>query len=596
MKFATKLCLVLALAVGLYASADAQARVQVIHNAPDPAAAAVDVYLGDALAIDDFEFRDATEFLELPAGDVTVSIAPPSSQTVDDAIFQQDFTLEDGKNYQIIATGVLSPDDFAANPNTVDTGFQLLATDQAVVEGIEGITTVSVVHGSPDAPTVDVLAPALGNASVLATLGADPLTYGDITMPPLPVPVALQTGDISELSIVPAGDTTVVTSLAVDLNALDGASITVLASGFLSPADNQNGPAFDFIAVFPDGEVASIVVGDGMVQVIHNAADPGAAMVDVYLNGDLAVDDFMFRTATPYLTLPTGPYEVAIAPPSSTSAEDAIFTDSFTVENGRTYQIIATGVLDPSQFAANPDDVDTSFQLTGSDEATSTGVEGAATITVYHGITDAPTVDIVAPALGGTSILTALGSGPLSYGELTFPLEASLALQTGETSELNVIPAGLPETVVAMLAVDLRALETASVLVMASGFLDPAANQDGPAADFIAVFADGTTASLVVTETDVEQIADVPASLTLDANYPNPFNPTTTFEYGLTEAGPVTVQVFDTQGRLISTLVDTEQLPATYRVTFDASDLPSGSYLYRLTTPAGTLTRTMLLV
>ena len=97
--------------------------------------------------------------------------------------------------------------------------------------------------------------------------------------------------------------------------------------------------------------------------------------------------------------------------------------------------------------------------------------------------------------------------------------------------------------------------------------------------------------------TSVEEVAgEIPDGIWLGSNYPNPFNPTTTFEYSLSATSPVTVRVFDTLGRLVATLVDGVQQAATYQVTFDASQLSSGVYFYRLETPTRSLVQRMLLV
>jgi hypothetical protein len=80
--------------------------------------------------------------------------------------------------------------------------------------------------------------------------------------------------------------------------------------------------------------------------------------------------------------------------------------------------------------------------------------------------------------------------------------------------------------------------------------------------------------------TDEEQIAD---DFTLISSYPNPFNPTTTIEFTLTEPGNVTLNVYNVAGEMVTTLVN-GNLPAGQRsVVFNATDLPSGVYLYRLT-------------
>jgi hypothetical protein len=73
-----------------------------------------------------------------------------------------------------------------------------------------------------------------------------------------------------------------------------------------------------------------------------------------------------------------------------------------------------------------------------------------------------------------------------------------------------------------------------------------------------------------------------PEGITLEQNYPNPFNPSTTITYRVTQQGPVAVRVFDLQGRLVKTLVDREQSVGAHSVQWDASDLASGTYFYRI--------------
>ncbi|MBK7570314.1 MAG: DUF4397 domain-containing protein [Bacteroidetes bacterium] len=208
------------------------------------------------------------------------------------------------------------------------------------------------VHGSSDAPTVDVI------ARNVATL-IDNVTYGGISNY-LSVPPASYI-----LDVTPGAGTPIVASFEADLSGLAGGSAVVFASGFLNPASNQNGPVFGLYAALANGTVVAFpAISTARLQVIHNAADPAASSVDVYVNGALLLDNFEFRTATPFIDVPAGVLlNIGVAPGTSTSASDTLKNFEVTLANGGTYLAIANGVLNPASFDLNPDAASTAFTL-----------------------------------------------------------------------------------------------------------------------------------------------------------------------------------------------------------------------------------------
>lgn len=95
----------------------------------------------------------------------------------------------------------------------------------------------------------------------------------------------------------------------------------------------------------------------------------------------------------------------------------------------------------------------------------------------------------------------------------------------------------------------------------------------------------------------IQQISsEIPGQSYLSQNYPNPFNPVTNIKYKLTYHNFVILKIYDTKGKEISELVNDIQNPGEYSISFDASELPSGVYYYKLITSEFQETRKMVLI
>ena len=79
-----------------------------------------------------------------------------------------------------------------------------------------------------------------------------------------------------------------------------------------------------------------------------------------------------------------------------------------------------------------------------------------------------------------------------------------------------------------------------------------------------------------------EEIDEIATEFILSQNYPNPFNPTTKINYSIHQSTQVTVKLFDILGNEIETLVNEEKLTGTYEITWNAENISSGVYLYRI--------------
>jgi len=95
---------------------------------------------------------------------------------------------------------------------------------------------------------------------------------------------------------------------------------------------------------------------------------------------------------------------------------------------------------------------------------------------------------------------------------------------------------------------------------------------------------------------EIELDVTPPLEFNLSQNYPNPFNPSTTIKYSLAEPGFVKLAVYNTLGEEVSVLVNGYKESGFFEVNFDASNLPSGTYVYKLEAPGFTTAKKMLLM
>jgi predicted lipoprotein with Yx(FWY)xxD motif len=97
------------------------------------------------------------------------------------------------------------------------------------------------------------------------------------------------------------------------------------------------------------------------------------------------------------------------------------------------------------------------------------------------------------------------------------------------------------------------------------------------------------------TTTGVED-SERPVSFNLEQNFPNPFNPSTTISYSVSETQHVNLKIFNVLGQVVATLVNEEIPTGTYKVQFNAAGLSSGIYYYRIETAGISETKSMLLL
>lgn len=263
------------------------ARVQVIHNSADPAAASVDIWLinkttgTNSKIIDNFAFRTATRFVELPSGDdLSVGVAGPTSSTVNDTLISQSIgVLPSGGRFVAMANGVVAVNNFETNPGGKSIGFRLTLLGGRETAATANKVDLAVVHGSTDAPAVDI---AVSGGPVLVSN----VQFGEATSSYL----SADPNNI-RLEVRPAGTSTVVAAYAAPLSVFRDSAIVAFASGFLSPnepAGKDAGAAFGlFVAtasgnVIPLSNVTGVKENESFAGEINLYPNPASGLTTLY--------------------------------------------------------------------------------------------------------------------------------------------------------------------------------------------------------------------------------------------------------------------------------------------------------------------------
>jgi hypothetical protein len=477
-------------------------QVQIFHNASDPAVSEVDVYIEDnggavVESFDNFSYRAATGFLALPTGNYEVTIAGPGSLGPStDVLLQQSISVSIQSKQNLTLTGVETPSDYSPNPDGLPITLDLLVdpNGQTEVATTDGDVEVRVMHNVTDAGAIDILQ----NGSILA----DNVAYSDVT--------AYLSADAvpSTLEITPSDDnSTVLRSLDIDLSAFSDEPIAIAASGFLTPGDEPTSvslPPFTLLSITDTGTVTDL--GAGEIQFVNNSADPtiGSSGLDIYIDGDRPeeLNNLSFRDATPFLDLNTGVYDIAVAPANSVSSGDAFAFFTVTVDAGASMLAVTSGVRAPNDFEPNPDGESTAFRLLVKEGIRTTATSGEIDVLVHHGSTDTPGIDLLTRS--GDEI-----EGDASYTDF--------APYTGINAEAYTFDVATSDRsdVVASVAANFQSAPADAVILMASGFLDPSANQGGPGFALIAVYPDGSVATFPAAKLPVvinEVDSDTPGS------------------------------------------------------------------------------------
>ena len=416
--------------------AEGDACVSVVHASPD--APNVDIYVNGDLAVTNLAFGWWTEWVALPAGEHQVQVTATGA-AIDTAVIDATLTLEDGKAYQVAATGFVAE----IAPQVYEIDLSNMSADSARVQ---------VMHAVPDAPAVDI---ALTGGDVLIPGLEFPMASSILDVPAGSYDLEVRIGGTEDVALpLPGVELTANTLYQVyAIGSAEAGTIapfviaTELASPMASPEAGMMG-AMDCATILGIGGE-----GDACVNIIH--ASPNAPNVDVWVNGAPALTDVPFQAFSGWMALPAGEYHVQVTP-TGAAVDMAVIDTMLTIEAGTAYHVAAVG--DVANISAAVIEADLSATT-----------DGGARVRVIHASPDAPNVDI---ALTGGDVLIA----DLAFGSASDYLEVPAGSYDLEVRVAGTTDVALPLPGVALegnmlydvIAVGTLADGTLNVLVIPS--------------------------------------------------------------------------------------------------------------------------------
>lgn len=470
-------------------SAKAQtARFQIIHNAADPVLDTVDVYV-NGTKWDNIAFRQASSLIAVNAGTVLINVNNKSSaDSSDQVVARFSKALTNNSNTILMLAGVNNTSNFAANPNSINTALQLVSKSVTNLAAASGKVQISFMHGVTDAPSVDVFSRPSPASGTLPT----GLLYGQASGT---TPLFFDNGNVyAEIRL--AGTRNVLKSYSANLSSFNQQAITVFASGFVTPAVNQNGRAMGLFAADTNGNVV-VLTEAARVQVIHNAPDTAIKNVDIYFNDDKLVSNLAFRKATAFFTAAAGTQRIRVA--NANQTDTIFYIPSVTLSSGKSYVAIATGLKDTTMYAANPSGYDRGFIINGFDSLfEGSTVANNFQYVVYNGSPDA--VDLSFNRIANNTFVSNLSYGKFSNllnTNANFIFNVSNSSQTAYNGAYTLTATG--------------SNLNQSGVIFTSGFYSPAGNPvNAPAFKIYVAYNNGTVAELMRLKNKLQIIHNSP--------------------------------------------------------------------------------------
>ena len=542
------------------------AKIQLVHNAADPALNVVDVYWND-MKFDNVSFRSASPLMTVASGASVLTVCDSSSTDSGNMVLGKvNLSLASNSRSIAMVSGLIDNSQFAANPSSLNTKLNVFIQNDVNYSASAGNCYLNVAHGVTDAPAVDINVKIGSSVIKNAAYGA---VSNSLLVPAKNIILEIHTHD----------SVAVLKSYFIPLSGIDGKSGFVFASGFLTPASNKNGASFGLYGVDTSGNV--LALGDGgMIQFVHNSPDAAVGNIDVYMNGQKSAT-LGFRNATKLMALPVGTATIEIKKAGTSQVLYGIPNFSVTKDNNSIAMIhglldtvfvknvtssidtinkVATRVVKNAlTYDRNPDGKDRSFKVTTKDIQTSASLFGNNQIMMFQGITGLNAADVrgegealyiargisygdfgeyrYTKAGASTKYIFTKANTSVSIGEFTYNY-------TGKDSLAGVLFTSGFSRVADTIYIKKSLNQTNDI----DSLIYNTYNKYGSAGLALIVWPDGTVDTLKTEKKYVNSVKSIDGSLDVTV-YPNPANDRLFVSFDNAKNESTSLQLFNLQGK-----------------------------------------------
>ena len=573
-------------------------RLQFIHNAADVALQSFDVYFNNNKVISALNFREATPFLTVNAGNTQVRVSTANQN--DTLYFIPSINLATGKSYLAMAVGLKDSSTYAANPDGVNRLLNINGYDSMPESSLlAGSFQYLVANGNTDAPQLSF------NKVPSQTSVISNLKYGDFS--------ALRTDNTGYIFNISNGSKSEYNG-AYSLNAAAylNQSGVVFTSGFYRAAGNPtNAATFKVMLALSNGTVIELTRLQNKLQFIHNSPDTTIRNVDIYANGIKIVNDLGFRNATGIAngTDAYVPVRINLTKGNAVDTSNALWSISMLPDSN--FNVAIAYGFTGASYRTNPEGISTAFgvKMITPGKIVSTFPTPSNEVIFFHGGVNVGKLNIQADQ---EALFVAKNT---SYGSLykysptkgnagaTYNVNDAVTGKGLLSSNINFVGrSGLAGVMFASgFLLDLRNYVDSSLVAgkyvrkdSAYNKADSIFNKANPnfALNFYIAWSNGIVDSFesVKFRTGTNEIIENNNFVM----YPNPANENVIITLNANQKSEGNVNLFDIKGALVKS-INTQLVAGMNSVNLSLTDLPKGMYFVQINSNESTLTKKLII-